>query len=144
MGGAVSGMNRGRTYIYNETGTIIHTLNHSDVNVNEQDRFGQSVAISGNYAIVGCKDNDDNGSSSGSAYIFNVTTGTEIKKIIGIGIDADDKFGSSVAISGNYAIVGAPFVASTDDGVAYIYGPTEDSLLKLQMIVKTCKWNHYF
>jgi len=35
------------------------------------DYFGYSVSISGNYAIVGVPYDDDEGSSSGSAYIFN-------------------------------------------------------------------------
>ena len=34
------------------------------------DYFGQSVNISGDYAIVGAHGNDDGGSQSGSAYIF--------------------------------------------------------------------------
>ena len=37
------------------------------------DNFGTTVAISGNYAIVGAPGNDDGGSSSGSAYIFTTT-----------------------------------------------------------------------
>ena len=36
------------------------------------------VAISGNYAIVRAYWDDDNGSNSGSAYIFNVQTGTQL------------------------------------------------------------------
>ena len=35
-----------------------------------QDWFGYSVSISGDLAIVGAEWDDDNGSSSGSAYIF--------------------------------------------------------------------------
>ena len=34
------------------------------------DYFGYSVSISGDYAIVGAYQDDDNGQSSGSAYIF--------------------------------------------------------------------------
>ena len=37
------------------------------------DRFGWSVGISGNTAIVGAINNDDGGTSSGSAYIYNLT-----------------------------------------------------------------------
>ena len=35
------------------------------------DNFGRSVAISGTTAIVGAYLHDDNGNSSGSAYIFD-------------------------------------------------------------------------
>jgi len=34
------------------------------------DEFGNSVAISGDYAIVGAHQDDDQGDNSGSAYIF--------------------------------------------------------------------------
>ncbi len=34
------------------------------------DRFGWSVALSGNTALVGSITDDDNGGSSGSAYLF--------------------------------------------------------------------------
>ena len=46
------------------------------------DKFGMSVAISGNYAIVGVKNDDSN---KGSAYIFERNsdgTWTKIKKIL--------------------------------------------------------------
>ena len=36
----------------------------------EEDSFGKSVAISGDYAIVGAYWDDDNGFNSGAAYIF--------------------------------------------------------------------------
>ena len=42
------------------------------------DYFGYSVSISGNYAIVGAYNEDDNGTHSGSAYIFNFSTSSNI------------------------------------------------------------------
>ncbi len=40
----------------------------------EFDEFGTSVAISGATAIVGANADDDNGGTSGSAYLFDTTT----------------------------------------------------------------------
>ena len=37
----------------------------------DYDGFGSNVSISGETAIVGARDDDDNGSASGSAYIFS-------------------------------------------------------------------------
>ena len=34
------------------------------------DEFGNSVSISGDYAVVGAMWDDDNGAASGSAYLF--------------------------------------------------------------------------
>jgi len=89
------------------------------------DRFGIFVSISGDYAIVGAKGDDDNGGNSGSAYIFK-RTGTnwaqEAKLLPTDGATAQE-FGFTVAISGDYAVVGAP---QDDDnglssGSAYVY-----------------------
>lgn len=79
------------------------------------DHFGYSVAISGNFAIVGAcfEDQDSIGidslSKAGSAYIFTKSGDTWIQeqKLVASDRAADDEFGMSVAISGNYAIVGA-------------------------------------
>jgi hypothetical protein len=73
------------------------------------DLFGYSVAISGDYAVVGAHWDDDAGSWSGSAHIFkrDGTAWTEQAKITASDGAADDRFGGSVAISGDYAVVGA-------------------------------------
>ena len=82
----------------------------------EEDYFGYSVAISGNYAIVGAywEDEDASGantqSDAGSAYVFErAATGnwTQSQKLTASDRAADDEFGYSVSISGDYAIVGA-------------------------------------
>ena len=66
------------------------------------DVFGWSVAISGTTAIVGAIGNDDNGGSSGSAYLFDTTTGRQLFKLLPEDGAAFDRFGISVAISRRY------------------------------------------
>ena len=88
-----------------------------------QDYFGWSVSICGSTAIVGAWGDDDNGSRSGSAYLFDVATGTQIAKLLPSDGKADDWFGRAVATSGSIAIVGADFA---DDygygsGSAYLF-----------------------
>jgi len=78
------------------------------------DSFGSDVAISGSTAIVGAPRDDDNGSSSGSAYLFDVATGTQIAKLLPNDGVASDRFGASVAISRSTAVVGA--TADGDNG----------------------------
>ncbi len=87
------------------------------------DRFGFSVAISGPTAIVGAYVDDDNGNWSGSAYLFDATTGRQITKLLPDDGAADDLFGVSVAISGATAIVGAYLDDDngTDSGSAYLF-----------------------
>lgn len=78
------------------------------------DYFGSSVAISNGVLIVGAWGNDDGGSKSGSAYIFSKDSGGannwgEVTKLTASDAAVDDNFGSlgSIAISGDYAVVGA-------------------------------------
>jgi uncharacterized membrane protein len=89
------------------------------------DCFGGGVAISGDYAVVGARYDDDAGSRSGSAYIFkrDGTAWTEQAKITASDGAAGDYFGGSVAISGDYAIAGArkDDDAGMDSGSAYIF-----------------------
>jgi len=89
------------------------------------DRFGHSVAISGDYVIVGALGADDSSASSGSVYIFKrdgTTWGQQAKITASDGV-AGDRFGYSVAISGGYVIVGAHCDDDRGDysGSAYIY-----------------------
>jgi hypothetical protein len=90
------------------------------------DRFGSSVAIFGTTAIVGAQRDDDNGTNSGSAYLFDTTTGTQSAKLTASDGAASDNFGRSVDISGTTAIVGALFDDDngTDSGSAYLFDTT--------------------
>ena len=82
-----------------------------------EDIFGESVAISGSNAIVGAPRDDDNGDSSGSAYIFtnSGTTWNQQAKLTANDGEAGDFFGPSVAISGNTAVIGNP--RDDDNGI---------------------------
>ena len=82
------------------------------------DAFGYSVSISGDYAVVGAFLDDDSGSSSGSAYIFKRVgeSWAQEAKLLPADGAASDKFGRSVSISGDYAVVGAFF--DSDNGIA--------------------------
>ncbi|MBN2441961.1 MAG: FG-GAP repeat protein [Spirochaetales bacterium] len=89
------------------------------------DQAGFSVGISGDYAIMGAPYNDDSGLDSGSAYIF-VRAGTiwnEQEKLVANDAASEDYFGIAVAISGDYAVVGATGNEdlATDTGAAYVF-----------------------
>ncbi len=90
------------------------------------DWFGYSVAISGTTVIVGAHKDDDNGFSSGSAYLFDTTTSQQIAKLLANDGATLDYFGYSVAVSGGTAIVGAPWdmVNDLQSGSAYLFDTT--------------------
>jgi hypothetical protein len=72
----------------------------------EDDKFGDVVAISGNYAIIGAKYE----STVGTVYIFEKGASGDFEEMAKLSASiplAGGWFGWSVAIDGNYAIVGA-------------------------------------
>ncbi|UCF12538.1 MAG: FG-GAP repeat protein, partial [Thermoplasmatales archaeon] len=73
------------------------------------DGFGYSVSIDGEYALIGASGDDDNGESSGSAYVFKRTgtTWSEEDKLAASDGALGDVFGWSVSIDGDYALEGA-------------------------------------
>ncbi|NOT01042.1 MAG: PKD domain-containing protein [Phycisphaerales bacterium] len=89
------------------------------------DRFGNSVSVSGNTAVVGAWRDDDAGSDSGSAYVFvrNGSVWTEHQKLTASDAGAVDFFGVSVSVSGNTAVVGAVHDddAGSNSGSAYVF-----------------------
>jgi len=89
------------------------------------DWFGRGVSIAEEHAIVGAYGDDDNGSRSGSAYIFKRTeTGwhQEAKLVASDGVE-DARFGYSVAISNDFAVVGAHWDDDNgeESGSAYVF-----------------------
>ena len=108
----------------NEVWTEQAKLNSSDPAANDQ--FGISVAVSGETAVVGAWLDDDGGSDTGSAYVFvrSGTVWTQQAKLTAFDAAANDNFGTSVALSGDTAVVGAPRNGSpgqSDEGAAYVF-----------------------
>jgi hypothetical protein len=99
----------------------------SDAQAN--DRFGYSVSMSsdGTKVIVGAWLEDTGGTNAGAAYIFAYSSGSwsQQQKIQASDKQADDYFGTSVAVSGDgtKAVVGATFedTGASNAGSAYIF-----------------------
>jgi FG-GAP repeat/LVIVD repeat len=127
---AIVGTNRDkepvRIYQYNGSSWVF-MQKITDATGSVGDQFGHSVSISGNYAIVGARyDGVGANVNQGSASIYQLSGGTWVlmNKITYINGAANDQFGTSVSISGNYVIVGTPFddvAGNVDQGSASIY-----------------------
>jgi hypothetical protein len=126
IGAHAKNSSRGAAYIFKRIGTTWteqDTFTANDVAAG--DGFGWSVGLSGDYAIAGARDND----GSGSVYIFkrdtNAETWTQHQKLKANDTASGDEFGNSVAIEGDYIIVGAHFSEHNDiannPGNAYIF-----------------------
>jgi FG-GAP repeat len=89
------------------------------------DRFGISVALSGNTAVIGADRDDDKGTDAGAAYVFvrSGTSWTQQAKLTAADGAANDNFGFAVALSGDTALVGSIFNSevASGAGAAYIF-----------------------
>ncbi len=120
----------GSAYIFKRNGTAC--TEHGKLVASDGayfDYFGWSVSISGDYAIVGAYSDD---SFRGSAYVFGRSGMNWVQqaKLTASDGAANDAFGWSVGISGDYAIVGAygDDDKGSNSGSAYLFAncPSED------------------
>jgi hypothetical protein len=89
------------------------------------DAFGQSIALTKNYLVIGAPRNDVLGDDAGAAYIYkreNDTWRYRTKITANDGV-AGDLFGISVAIDGNTILVGADLhdEKAVNAGAVYVY-----------------------
>ena len=94
------------------------------------DLFGQSVAISGDTAVVGADGEDTGGSAAGAAYVFRRNQGSadnwgQVKKLTAADAQGGASFGSSVAVSNATAVVGAFSEGARFSGAAYVFEGNE-------------------
>ena len=114
------GFNAGAAYVMDvTTGQLLHRLTASDGEAG--DFLGESVAISGSLVLVGATYDEESGSSTGSAYVFDLTTGQELRRLTASDAAASDLFGSAVALSGNLALIGAKGDDDRGDSSGSVY-----------------------
>jgi len=111
----------------------------NDKNLEIGDEYGRSVAIDGSYIVVGAPYDDNDAVDAGAAYLFKKYPDGSVKELVQLKADdaeESDLFGTSVAISGRYIVVGA---YKEDDsanaaGSVYIFKRESDS--KIEQIQK--------
>lgn len=121
------GEDSGSAYIFEQQGEAwvqVAKLIPSDETAD--DRFGWSVAIWEDVAVVGARYNDDAGYGSGSAYVFERIGGTWTETAYLTASDEafDAFFGQCVGVSDGVIVVGAMFGDGPPDvasGAAYVF-----------------------
>lgn len=117
---------QGAAYVFTRSGTT-WTQQQKIVAPDGQaaDRFGQSVRIDGDTAVIGAPGDDDKGSASGSAYVFvrSGTSWTQQQKLTAADGAADDLFGYGVTIFGDTVAIGArrDDDGASDAGSVYVF-----------------------
>lgn len=107
----------GSVYVFDvNTGAELHKIPGAAAG----DQFGTSVSLSGCSALVGAPRADPNGSSSGSAYVYDTTSWGLVRVLQPSDGAATDLFGRAVALDGDTAVIGAPF-KNAQEGAAYIF-----------------------
>ena len=120
-------VDQGSAYVFTRTGTAWTEqaqLTASDGD--EGDEFGVSVALSGDTALVGARNDDFPAKTNqGSAYVFTRAgvVWTQQAKLTASDGAAFDGFGDSAALSGDTALVGSPFKNALQ-GSAYVFTRT--------------------
>ena len=125
-GDSGAGSYAGACYVFERSGTgwvQVQKLIGSDTTTG--DGFGNNVSLSGDTAVITAPNDDDLGSESGSAYVFErqPTGWVQTDKLIALDGSANDQFGTSVAIDGDTIAVGAwtaPY-GGVQSGAAYVF-----------------------
>jgi hypothetical protein len=124
--------------------TSIYTQSQTLIGI-ALDAYGDSVAISGDYAVVGAPSHD----GEGAAYVYkrDGETWTLQATLNGPASGADDQFGFSVDISGDTIVVGAPrkdvVVNGTllsNRGAVYVYSRSGSTWSLLSTLTDSAGW----
>jgi len=115
----------GSVYVFRRVDSV--WTQHAELNASDAESledFGYSVSTSGDFLLVGARKGDKlTTEKTGAAYIYRLAGDTWIQeyKIYATDAALDDKFGNSVSLRGDWALVGAPEDDDTADDTGTIY-----------------------
>ncbi len=108
----------GAAYLFDATtGTQLRRLLPNDGRW--PDEFGFSIDIDTGIVAVGARSKRDNGVYSGAAYLFNLSSGAQLAKLLPDQGGEYDRFGTSIAINNQIVAIGAPQDYRTGVGSGY-------------------------
>ena len=118
----------GAVYVFTRSGGAwTHQATLVAADGGKYDYFGQSVALSGETALIGATGRDTAGqTNAGAVYVFDRSGSTWAQQQLLTAPDSlvDEQFGQRVALSGETALVGAPWHAAAGlerAGAAYVF-----------------------
>jgi cysteine-rich repeat protein len=113
--------NAGAVHVLNAaTKTFVRLVENPDHGAGDQ--FGQAVAVSADYLVVGAPLDDPGGvENAGSVYVFDLATGALLRTLTSPDPDENDGFGWAVAVIGDRIAVGEPGDDGLDNGAGQAY-----------------------
>lgn len=121
-----SATDSGAAYVFERTGTVWSEVaylkppvSRSNLQFGGQMNTGVAVAISENTIVVGAARDSTRGGFAGAAYVFvrGQAGWTQQATLYASNAGSNDRFGDTVAISGNTIVVGAQYESSNATGV---------------------------
>lgn len=121
IGSPGGGASSGEVHVFDSDGTLLHVLQPADLSFSAA--FGTSLALAGDRVVVGAPGGGAGSSADGAAYVFDLTTGAQITKLVASDGVVGDRLGFSVGIVGDRVLLGAPghTLQLNDEGAAYVF-----------------------
>jgi FG-GAP repeat len=119
----------GSAYVFDaNTGGLLQTL--LNPHPGDADLFGGAVDIDGDKILIGARADDLGAVDAGAAYLFDAGTGNLLQTFANPTPEPGDRFGLSVAISGNQVLIGASGdnTGASNSGAAYLFDATTGKL----------------
>ncbi|MEZ6164507.1 MAG: GC-type dockerin domain-anchored protein [Phycisphaerales bacterium] len=123
------GIDAGAVYVFHaDTGAFLYKIRTPD---GGGSKFGATIAIEGNIAVIGAPESSVNGSRSGRAFIYDLSSGALLHTLEAQTPQSNALFGCSVDISDGLVIVGARRETPNgpNSGSAYVFNAQSGLML---------------
>jgi hypothetical protein len=138
---------RGSVYVFDANDLTAQPTKLTAFDGADYDRFGDSVAATSDKIVVGSSRDDDNGTQSGSVYVFDANDLTaQPTKLTAFDGAPSDYFGLSVAATADKIVVGAYFDDDdgSNSGSVYVYDANDLSATPTKLTAFDGAGSDYF
>lgn len=123
----------GRAFMFDVgTGALVKTLTPpplaAGVDPDSSEYFGVSQSVSGSLGLFGSPVDATNGSYRGAAYIYDLSSGQSLHKLLSPESGLNEEFGSQVAIDGDRSIVSS-FTFDSGPGAVHVFDTSNGTLV---------------
>ena len=142
-----NGSNSGSAYVYEKVNGVWTETKLTASDASAGDQFGFSVSVHDDLVAVGARYNDDNGSNSGSAYVYEKVNGVWTEtKLTASDASAGDQFGFSVSVYDDLVAVGARYNDDngSNSGSAYVYEKVNGVWTETKLTASDAAANDWF